>query len=1208
MAWSLEGESDDAAGRRWAIIATVAAIVVFALFLRTYWNAGAAVSGGEFELSGNDPYYHKRAIDYIQNNGWTTLLEDPMLNYPMGATNPNPPLFEWSVAVGGAALSPLFGGDIATSTWWVFEWSPAIWGALAIVPTFLIGRHLFGNKSGIVAAFILATATSHIERSALGFSDHDAPVLFLILLSFYFYLKAVDAFDGRTHWVDDWTSLPSIESGLTDFWGEHRKAVGYGVLAGMGVASVAQMWKGFPYALGIMFLYSALNMLTDHWGNRDSTGVFVVTAIALFVGVIVPFPFYAVSGLTSFLRSSFFIVLAEFVMGLVLVPTRDLPFVLVLPIFVLGGAIGVAAAFLVVPGVAQSLLYSLVYFRGTTLYSTIAEAQPADINAAAFSIGPIAYLLAMTALFYLAWKVWREPREGRLFMFTWAVTAIFMAHSAVRFMFNATPAMALLGGWMTAITLDALRLREIPETFHQLGGSFLRGLRRAVQWWQAVGIVAIALFLVVPNVILAVDAGMPSSVEQDYQREWLVGELKDMGVSEQRIQSQSLQGLYQLYIEQRLEEENLESTPENRQDVQEGLAFFIQKRFGAFGQNFLPGYWNDGLEWLRGQNQDIEDPADRPAFLSWWDYGHWNIYIAKHPSVADNFQNGYTFAGNFITSENETVALQLFAARYQPLFERSQFEGHLENVGVSPENASATYDALDDFEYSPHLSKEQSVELITNLEDATCDLESTNERCKKTRYFAADVRLMPFDRPNTPRVEQPSIFYAPVTLAGKTPEDFTQVLVTGNQQNPFPDSPRQGTEYYNQSEVDRMVAQQQGQQQQPGGGFQPQGQELRYKQPFFDSMFYKTYVGRPPRAIFSPQTQEVDGSALRQPLALPQPGFNLDHFRLVYMNNQLRMIKFYQGAQLNGTVENSDGEPISSAQITVYDDAGEEIIDYTDRRIRSRIGPSDLNVPHNSGRTNETGAFNVTSTFSTGGDEVTLVFQRRIFQPGRRPTQIELGRAQVEVTPQEAEEGVLLTPEDRPALDIRLKPATVEGTIYDDRNDNDTYEPGVDAARGGFDISIGGHNGTADAEGNYTVDDVPAGSQPVQIDDDAWRPTRSTRFVEVTANETAFHNVSITPAESPVEGRAWYDANGDGQQGPAENVTRQTRINFTAQNETAQDASVRVGDDGNYTTRLKPGEYTISGAFQADGRTWTLDENVTVPMGTDRISLDLEFT
>src|SRR5207247_10167436 len=58
--------------------------------------------------------------------------------------------------------------------------------------------------------------------------------------------------------------------------------------------------------------------------------------------------------------------------------------------------------------------------------------------------------------------------------------------------------------------------------------------------------------------------------------------------------------------------------------------------------------------------QDTEvAAAQRPAFLSWWDYGFEAADRGDHPTVADNFQNGYHLAGNVISaqSENEVIAL-----------------------------------------------------------------------------------------------------------------------------------------------------------------------------------------------------------------------------------------------------------------------------------------------------------------------------------------------------------------------------------------------------------------------------------------------------------------------------------------------------------------------------------------------------------------------
>jgi asparagine N-glycosylation enzyme membrane subunit Stt3 len=142
--------TDKAAGdrRAWIVALSLLALFAAALFVRTYWNVDAAVQGGHFVLSsGSDPYYEKRAIDYILANHFHQLVYDPLLNYPYGSDDPNPPLYDWSVATVGHLLAPLFpahttiegaGNQPLTqeqlSAWWITEWAPAVYGALTVFP------------------------------------------------------------------------------------------------------------------------------------------------------------------------------------------------------------------------------------------------------------------------------------------------------------------------------------------------------------------------------------------------------------------------------------------------------------------------------------------------------------------------------------------------------------------------------------------------------------------------------------------------------------------------------------------------------------------------------------------------------------------------------------------------------------------------------------------------------------------------------------------------------------------------------------------------------------------------------------------------------------------------------------------------------------------------------------------------------------------
>ena len=101
--------------KRMLTIFLLALIFILALFLRSafYYNEAFEEAGirGEPKLSGNDPYYHKRVIDTSLSTH-KYLQTDHLLNFPVFAQNPQPPLFDWSVTMVGMSLSPIFAGDV----------------------------------------------------------------------------------------------------------------------------------------------------------------------------------------------------------------------------------------------------------------------------------------------------------------------------------------------------------------------------------------------------------------------------------------------------------------------------------------------------------------------------------------------------------------------------------------------------------------------------------------------------------------------------------------------------------------------------------------------------------------------------------------------------------------------------------------------------------------------------------------------------------------------------------------------------------------------------------------------------------------------------------------------------------------------------------------------------------------------------------------
>ncbi|EQD45905.1 Oligosaccharyl transferase STT3 subunit family, partial [mine drainage metagenome] len=83
-----------------------------------------------------------------------------------------------------------------------------------------------------------------------------------------------------------------------------------------------------------------------------------------------------------------------------------------------------------------------------------------------------------------------------------------------------------------------------------------------------------------------------------------------------------------------------------------------QNIFGAAGTELdTPNQYDSALySWLGSQDHQLPF-QDRPAFISWWDYGFQEMDQGQHPVVADNFQNGIDPGGQFLLAQNESIAI-----------------------------------------------------------------------------------------------------------------------------------------------------------------------------------------------------------------------------------------------------------------------------------------------------------------------------------------------------------------------------------------------------------------------------------------------------------------------------------------------------------------------------------------------------------------------
>ncbi|MCK5560637.1 MAG: glycosyltransferase family 39 protein, partial [Thermoplasmata archaeon] len=628
-----------------------------------------------------------------------------------------PPVYDWSSAIAGMALAPFFGGNVADATWTFFIISPAFWGALTIFPVYFLGKEIFSKKAGLMAALLMGIMASHIERCPAGFADHDAMVLFFVVATIFFLVKALGALKEKK-WIEKWHKPRDIVNGIDDFFKQNKIAVGYSVMSGLSIATVALIWKGFPYIFVIILGYFTVQLLFNHIKKTDSLGVFICVFITIATSLIVSFPYYAYFT-TGTWMSPLYLLLAMIFVGIFLVPTRDQPWLIVIPVLISSIAVIMSALSYFAPEIASSLFSGGGYFIRSKLYDTIAEAQAPDMSRLTISYGPVTFYLALIGLVIAAIDIPKKWKPNYMLIILWCGLAIYMAMSAVRFMFNATPVFAILGGWVTWRIIEwvdpSLRTFKRPETkfIYLYVGILTLVLMIATYWRYYIELEDFELFQLILGLALI---GIFSSLMAIYFMAkyniyigavifiaflavWLAFSWHDdievflfgliivalilvpiliftflsNKISGFRVELKHI-GISLFII-------LLVLTPNMWFAVDSAIPYESKSDFdpdseilGAFGHSFPSEYWQAGEEWL--SEQDNELPAeDRPAFISWWDYGFWTTYLGKHPTVADNFQAGYQLAGSFIAAQNESEAISLFAARLlEGDYTRNKFE------------------------------------------------------------------------------------------------------------------------------------------------------------------------------------------------------------------------------------------------------------------------------------------------------------------------------------------------------------------------------------------------------------------------------------------------------------------------------------------------------------------------------------------------------
>ena len=885
--------------KNWWIAIALIGIFFIVLLHNTYYNADSDLTinpeGEGFEkfyLSGPDPYYNMRIVEGIYDTGsYPYYTEpDPLLNYPDGSRGSRPPLFNMMAMGFSRFLAPFM--DEVDAVGFSMQFIPALFGALLIFPVYFIGKTLFGKKTGLVAAFFISIIPIHLASghgSAYSLFDHDSFNLLLYMVTFLFLILAIKEKDST-------------------------KSILYALLSGIGLAALSMTWVEARFLYVVIAVYAVVQMIIDIFTNKIDSKVFRTTSVVLLSGYLISFPvMYAEYGEFN-PDLTFFLTIAIVGFGFVyyLFGKKNIPWTISMPAIFGVGAFGLiflyfiedlASNFSFLSPFRQlsGILFGTGGIYGNKVSMTIAEANTYQISQSVMSFGPAIYWIGWAGLLFTCYLFYKQKlRRDYLFVIVLFFINLWLVGTAGRFLNDMVPWIAILAGWVIIIAVTKLDYKQMLRNIKSAGGG-IHGVRRGVKLMHVFGILFIAFIVILPNAFIAFDAAIPNKTVKDEEDRWVP--LKEV--------------------------------------------YFGEDHSGAYGLGIVKErYWGDAFEWLSQQDTHIERDVDRPAFISWWDYGFYEVALGGHPTVADNFQDGIPTAANFHTATSEQEAVVVWITRLLEGSKNSNMgqipdeikgilvsyvgESDAENIErwILDPSTTSFHDKPIGFEYDQNLSKEYRVDqqygnsLFHQMVDYFVKDDST-------KLSDEDLTLLYHDIQNATGwsiryygVEgyDKQIFNIfgflsdkSILLVGAPEDDFTQMLFTGKMyykgsqdvEREFVNEPLQTYFELSDDEKQRTIVDSTPQQR---------------KDLYYDTMFYKTYFG--PAKNTGGELSETD---------FQFPCLNMKHFYAEFISDMSRyqyydtgkaavvIAKYYEGAIIEGSIL-FDGSPVNNTEVAIYKD------------------------------------------------------------------------------------------------------------------------------------------------------------------------------------------------------------------------------------------------------------------------------------------------
>lgn len=242
-------------------------------------NYSNFLRNGEVYFSGNDAWYHLRETNYIVRNFPSSMPYDIWTGFPIGNfVGQFGTLYDQLIAL--VALVIGLGSPTDTLIAKTLLVAPAVFGALAVIPVYFIGKRFSSRIGGLFGVFLLALLPGlFLQRTLVGAADHNAAEPFFMGLAMAGMFGAVAAAQ-RTTPVWEVVREELFESREIDTL---REPLAWSLAAGFLFGLFIWTWPPAVFLVGIVGLFLVVNVTTDVVHSNTPEPVSFAVAVSMLV-------------------------------------------------------------------------------------------------------------------------------------------------------------------------------------------------------------------------------------------------------------------------------------------------------------------------------------------------------------------------------------------------------------------------------------------------------------------------------------------------------------------------------------------------------------------------------------------------------------------------------------------------------------------------------------------------------------------------------------------------------------------------------------------------------------------------------------------------------------------------------------------------------------------------------------------------------------